>query len=350
MVGDTSVPPLLRLPREVMTLLFEGAGIYGRLFLAHHAKSARLIELVRRDIFHAKYGAFTLTEEGAPLAEVLTRMRFSVTHIPYAIGLRIESDVLVPKFPGEWREGDLSLVELGMIFQRVNHILRGLNDTYLDFPTPGTLLSNRDIKRRRIRLSVLYQKYLELFRQTALHFPNLTLEPFRPIGTPPVLVARAFGYELFGLYSWDRKYDFSIGCKDDFNCHFSINLIGDTDMACTCAPIYDIENHHLVMLKMIAALFFRQPQRKLSIQHPLNLVPLLYQVGLLPFNRGRESALSLAATLNRRLDEVLALASHLNWRKEITLVDKEGLDPVMIPRLHAVCGEVVFLYDGSPMI
>lgn len=339
---------LYSLPVDCVNLLFENLGVLSRLVVAHSFRSSSLIERAKRDVFRVKYGEFTLNEKNSPLDEVIERVRISVTHLPNAIALRVENDLLVFKFKGELCRGELSLHEIDQIYKRVKNILEGINNYASDFSPPTTLKEQRNIKRRRFRLQQLFNHYVRLYKETAAHhkFPAAFAAAFRLIDCPPVKIGCCGNYLIYGSFLCDRRYEFYIRENGSLKCSFIFKL-GIRELNCFLPRLVQVQECHLVMMKVVAAVFNREKQELLSLYHYINFLPLLYEVGLSKFSLSSESALKHAQRQGKHPYEVLHFTPSAQENVRMTPLNKHSMDPQMIDRMRSCCEEVIFNSDSD---
>ena len=331
------------LPTDCVNILFENVGVRARLILAYSVRSPSLIDQARKDAFRSKYGEFTRTEKELPIAGVIKRIRFSVETLPNAIALRVEEGLLKLKFKGEMKVGVIPLEETYLIYKKVRSILEGLNAYTEDFSPPLTLIEQRNIKRRRYRLLIMFNHYVRLYKETAYHckFPDTIAATYRSIDTPPVNIGYCGNYLIYGTFFWDRKYEFYIRENGSLKCSFSLQYKVN-ELEFKLPRINLVQECHLAMLKVVAAIFIRQKQPIISIYHHINLLPLLYEVGLGVFSCNSEGALKSAKRQVKHLYELLNFTPAVQESYRLTTLYKKSMDVQMFDRMQACCNEIIF--------
>lgn len=339
---------LYNLPIDLVKLIFENVEVRSRLMLAHSFRSPTLIRQARIEAFRAKYGELTETEKGLPIEEVIRKVRYSTQYVPSAISLRMEDGLLILKYRGEPIPLEISLEETDGIFKKVNSILEGLNRYADDFLPPTTLEEQKNIKRRRYRILTLFNHYYRLYQETAAfyRFPVRIAALHRGADTPAVCVGVCGEFVIKGSFMWGNRYEFKILEKTLVKCAFTLNFNRGQELCCFLPEISQIRACHLIMLKTIVAIFFRQNQMVLSLYHPIHFIFLLYEVGIGEFCLKKESALKLARKQGKHLYETTQLAPLPQEKLRLTSLYKAKMDSYQREKTERSISEVKFNWDG----
>lgn len=331
---------------DCVNLIFENVGLKHRFYLARTLRINSLIDKAKRDTFRVKYGEFTLSEKEINLDEVIRKVRFNIINIPYALALRVGDGLLLFKFEGEVTRGELSFFEIDQINKKVSRILKEINESSNDFLPPATLVEQKNIIRRRYLFKILYNNYKRLYESTAANhqFPKIPLLDFYASNCPPIQVGSIGKFLIYGSYFWDNRYEFYIREGDSLKCSFKIRT-KLFEISCFLPRISILEECHFVMIKVVAALFMREKQDLLMISHRINVIPLLYEVGLADFNSRTEALFKNASKQSKHVYEFLQIQPQVQEIEMKKTISKKGMNINMYDKAQR-CLKEVFLNDS----